>query len=257
MGRRQFARGRAVKPLEATASSPGAEQRKGISLSWSPNLLVPAGLLVLIAVFGLYLAQPRNPDSRPWTVSIRVPFTGGPPTVSTKRTISANEPKSQKNATGSTATTRHAVYGTPSANNPAANYFGSSSPAPAGVNVASHLVRTTRVDTKSPAPAPAPPPAPLSKQFTITNDTEVVGQASDAMNADSTADCEQKCAKSPSGCNLFAFNKETQQCFLYTSGELRKNPLFDFGVRTMRGIHVEAVRPDFGGLRMVPLQQQK
>jgi PAN domain-containing protein len=160
------------------------------------------------------------------------------------------------------------VYGTSDANNPAANSFFPSSPAPAGSNVEPHLVqttsipggdprkvRTTRVDT-TPAPASAPPPTPLSKPFKITNDTEVVGAASDSMNADSTADCEQKCAQSTSTCNLFAFNKETQQCFLYTSGELRKNPLFDYGVRAMQGIHSETVRRDDGAGRTVPFQQQ-
>ena len=248
--------------LPPAGNTSGAKRRDGIWLSGSPGLLVLVVSFVLIAAVGIYLALPKYEISGLSTIAM-----DSQPATSAVESKPANQPNPPKNAFGDHTTTRHAVYGTSDANNSAANDSSPSnlapnSPAPTGSNVEPHLVqttsipgdphkvRTTRVDTTPAAAGPVPKP------FTIANDTEVIGDASDAMSADSTADCEQKCAKSPSACNLFSFNKETQQCLLYTSGELRKNPLFDYGVRNRRGIHSETVRRDDGGNRTVPFPQQ-
>jgi hypothetical protein len=207
-------------PLPPAGSTSGANQRNGVSLSWSPNLLIPAGFIVLIAAFAIYLAQPDKSVAPPPIDSTQAlssePASG--PTMPPKYADKAMAPK---NAIGSSSLTRHAVYGTSGANSPVLPDF------------TSRMVHTSRVDTPSTLPSAA------SKPFTVTNHMGVVGESSDSMSADSAADCEQKCAKSSSTCSLFAFNKEMGQCFLYSSGELREDPAFDSGVRTMRGIHVE------------------
>lgn len=181
---------------------------------WSPSVFVLLGFFLLIAAVGIYLALPKYELSG---VTIK--------TIDSK---TANKPSPPKNAVGSAGPTRHAVYGTPGENTPAPSGFGSDS----------RPVRTTREGTTSPAPV-----SPVSKPFTAKSDTEVAGEISGAMNADSAADCQQKCAASSSTCTLFSFNKGTGQCFFYTSGELHGNPLFDSGIRTMRAIRAERVDP--------------